>query len=476
MIRILILCALLIFSEICNAQPLPLSLNEAILLAIRENPNVKQAELNHVQQKFALGVAKWQFQPHLAFIASATKNYTVTSGNQYTSKTWNAQPSASWQTPIGTNLTLTSVNNVTNHYNPAMTLQVVQPLMRGFGRPVVEAALYNAMDSEKVSKLGIQGALRVTVTAVINAYLDVVTAQNTIDIDQQALDRAQKSVQQTKLFIKAGRKAGVELVTVQADVANAQTKLENDRNAFDQSRYALLTAIGVDPETDVVIVDVNIPALIKKYSVPSLNETKQLTLENDIQYQTDDIVLHGSTKRSVMTAEDSARWQLNLTVNATMGNGSGGGANSGLNSLSNGYNQNQSATLNLTVPIDDRNAQQAIFNAKIALREAEIAFKQEKWTKETNAINGWNSIFSTERALHFAENAAQLQQKTYHISFQKYTYGLIDSVELQSVQQQLIDREHSLVEAKINYLKALVNFDQQIGRTLKTWGVEPRYD
>jgi len=454
---------------------LTLSLNEAILLAIRENPNVQQAQLGHVQQKFALEVQKWQFQPHYALTAIKTVNRAVVSGSQQTTESWGVQPVVSLNTPIGTQVSLTSVNNVSGHYNPALNLQVIQPLIRGFGRAIVEAALYNAMDSECVSRLNVQGTLRTTVTGVITAYLNVVSAQHTIAIDQAALKRAEVSVEQTKLFIKAGRKAGVELVTVQADAAKAQAQLESDKNNLDQERYALLTAIGIDPNTAVTFTSIDVPALMKKYSIPTLNETKRRTLENDIQYQVAQITLHGSTKRNLESAIDNTRWQLNLVVNAVGGSGNGGGINAGTNSLVNGANQNQSAALNLTVPIDDRNAKLAVTNAKIALQEAEIALKQEKWSKETGAITGWNTIYSAERTLRFAESAEDLQKKTYKISFQKYTYGLIDSLELQSAQQRLIDQEQATLAAKINYLKALVALDQQIGSTLKTWDIQVRY-
>lgn len=473
-IFLFLLCSLFTVSQAQPDKPLSLSLKEAIFLAIRENPSVQQAELNHVMQKYAVEVAKWQFKPHYSFTMTGALTRTVTSGNSVTTRSWLPQPGVSLATPIGTQLTLTSTNNFSSNYNPALSLQVVQPLMRGFGRPVVEASLYNAIDSEVVSRLNIEGSLRNTVTAVINAYLNVVLAANVVKIDREALERAKISVAQTKLFIKAGRKAGVELVTVEADVANSETKLENDKNSLDQARYALLTAIGIDPNTRVSFTSIDVPALISQYRVPGLDETKRLTLENDIQYLVDQITIKGATRRSVLIAEDNARWQLDLTGTAIAGNGTGGGANAGLGSLVNGSNSNQSVQLNLTIPIDDKAAKQAILNAKIGLREAEIALRQERWAKETNAINGWNTIQSAERALRFAISAEALQAKTYKISFQKYTFGLIDSVELQTVQQQLIARQQALLDARINYLKALVNLDLQIGHTLKTWGIHAR--
>lgn len=477
MLRIVLLHFIFFYSVFAYGlgnKTLTLSLHEAICLAVRENPSVQQAELNHVLQKFALEVAAWQFQPHYGLTASMGRSRGVISGNGATAQNWGIQPVVSLNTPVGTQLTLASTNNSSHQFNPGLSFQVIQPLMRGFGRPVVEAALCNAMDSERISRLNIENALRTTVTAVINAYLNVVSAENTITIDKEALKRAEISVDQTRLFIKAGRKAGVELVTVQADVANAQTKLENDKNTADQMRYALLTAIGIDPNTNMVFSNINIPQLIKKYSVLDLETTKKLTLQNDIQYQVDQIMLYGPTRRNVLVAEDNTRWQLNFVANVGTGAGNGGGPNAGFRSLINGFNQTQGVQLNLTVPIDDRNAKQALLSAKISLREAMIALRQEKWSKETNAINTWNTINSISRAVQFAESAEQLQQKTYEISFKKYTFGLIDSVELQSVQQQLILRQQSLLDARINYLKALVNSDQQVGKTLKTWGIVVR--
>ena len=109
---------------------------------------------------------------------------------------------------------------------------MIQPLIRGFGRPIVEAALQSARENVTISHLHMEETLRTTVTNVINDYLSVVSAEKTLEIDQNDLTRSKKSVEQTKLFIKAGRKAGVELVTVEAAVANTQAKIENDQNAW----------------------------------------------------------------------------------------------------------------------------------------------------------------------------------------------------------------------------------------------------
>lgn len=473
---VILTCLISLFGSIAYANaPVKLSLDEAILLAVRCHPNVQSSRLSYVEQKFALYVQKWEFQPHYALQASAIFNRGVVANQGITgSHQINVTPAASLLTPIGTQVVLTSTNPETSHYNPGLSLAIKQPLMRGFGMAVVEAALNNAKDSEVIARLNVEGTLRDTVTTIINAYLNVVQAEKTVKNDQGSLTRAQQSVTQTKLFIQAGHKAGNELVTVKANVATAEAQLENDKNSETEARYALLTAIGLDPDTNVIFTDLDLHYLESKYSLPTLDDAKHDVLMYDIQYQTDRITLYGPTQRSLLIAEDNTRWQLDFLAGATTGNGSGGGFNAGTTSLTNGENQAQSVGFTLNIPIDDQVAKEGVLNAKIALKQAQLALMQERWNKETSAINGWNLVLSAERSLRFANDAEELQDKTYQISYQKYLHGLIDSLELQTAQVQFIQAQQTALSAEINHIKSLVNLDLIIGRTLKTWHVGAR--
>lgn len=466
----------LLVSNAAATEAKTLSLSEAITLSVRANPNVKSSQLSYVAQKFNTEVQQWEFQPHYSFQAGFTQTREAASGDPFVnSHNWSASPAITVQTPIGTQIALTQTNTQTSHYNPGLSLQIMQPLMRGFGKAVVESALNNAKDAEVISRLSIEGILRTTVTNVIDGYLDVVASEKNVEIDEQALTRAQNAVKQTALYIKAGHKAGNEIVTVQANVASAQTVLQNDKNNLLQAKYNLLQAIGIDPNSDLLFSTLNLEALINQYQGMGLDETKRLVLENDIQYQIDQITLNGPTSRSLLVAEDNTRWQLNVTANAATGNGGGGGENAGVDSLFNGANQSQSVGVTLTIPIEDKLSEQSVVNAKISLQQAELALLQEKWSKETSAITAWNTVKSAEQALVFAKNAEGYQKKTYDVSYQKYLHGLIDSLELQSAQNELISAQQSYLAAEINYIKSLVSLDMLIGHTLNTWQVGVRF-
>lgn len=461
------ICSVLLLFLFNNATATTLSLDDAILLAVRTNPNVQSSRLSNLAQKFNVHVQEWGFSPQYSFQSSTT--YTQTGATIYS-----VQPTISWQSPVGTQVSFGAPVANTGNFNAGLSLQIMQPLLRGFGRPVVEAALNNAKDSAEIARLNVEGTLRMTVSAVINAYLDVVTAEKNVLIDKNALARAEKSVEQTKIFIKAGHKAGNELITVKANVASAKLQLISDQNNLIQIRYALLTAIGIDPNKKVTFKPLNINELINKYHAPLLADTKSLTLKNDIQYQTDQITLHGSTSRALLTANDNSRWQLNLAVNASTGNGYVNNDSTWVNGLFNGTNRSQSVSLTLNVPINDQTIKQGIINAKIGLKQAELALMQEKWSKETSAINAWNLLISAENALEYAKAAEKLQEQTYQMNYQKYLHGLIDSLELQSAQMQLIQSQQALLGSQTGYIKSLVNLDLLTGHTLKTWGIKTR--
>ncbi len=475
----LFFCLLFFGFALCKAQtdvPRTLSLNDAILLALRESPSVQQAQLADIQKKYALELAQWNFKPH--YVIDATKvtsqTYSSMKSGIITQNSTGITPKASLNTPFGTNISLAASNDIGKDYRPGVSLTVIQPLIRGFGRPIVEAALQSALESVRISHLQMEDTLRSTVSNVINDYLGVISAEKTLEIDQSDLKRSQKSVEQTKLFIKAGRKPGVELVTVEAAVANTQAKIESDQNSLAQSHAKLLQTIGLDPSANVVFTDISVPNLIKKYSIPSLIDTKKLVVNNDVSYQASQITYEGSLKRSVAVAENNTLWKLDLTASVATGGNSSEGPNSGLNSLVNGVNRNDSVQLNLSIPIDDQSAKIALEDAKIALHEAAISLKQEKWRHETTAIDSWNNVYSAERSLKLSEHAEELQQQVYNISEQKYNYGLIDSIELQSIRQSYMATQQQFVSQQIAYLRALVTLDQLIGRTLQTWNIQVR--
>ena len=155
----------------CCFNPKHLSLNEAIALALRNNPQIRSAELQRIIDKFALEVARNQFLPQYSFDTSAT--YSNGTKPFYTTN-----PKATLETPLGTAIGLGVSNQVNAGRETTAFIEVTQPLLRGFGPQVTGANYKNAFNQEIINRLNFKETLMETITNVVQAYYKLVADYN----------------------------------------------------------------------------------------------------------------------------------------------------------------------------------------------------------------------------------------------------------------------------------------------------------
>ena len=330
-------------SAYAAAKPLHLTMKQAIMLALRDNPTVRNAELSRVTQKFQLLLDKWNFEPKYQFSMSRnwaqSKSFTTDNGSVYgNSKYWQASPSVSLNTPIGTKINVASANKWggggNNFYNPSVVFTVTQPLLKGFGRAIVEQTLEDAYDTEKINKLTLKGTIAETIGSVVTGYIGVIKAQTNLKVDEDALQRAKLSLKQTEIYIKAGQRSESDKVESESQVASQASQIQEDKANIDLLRYQLLQIIGLKPDANIVLSS-DIP--LNLYHMPSLEKATADALANNPTYQESAISI-AILKRALVKARDDQRWQLDLKETYTTGGGSGGGKSGGVRSLYNGSN------------------------------------------------------------------------------------------------------------------------------------------
>ena len=162
---------------------LQLSIREAILLALRYNPNIQNAELDRIIQRYQLRLAHNEFELQYALSASGVTQKTTFNGvGSARSNSFLASPELSLKTKLGTQATLTMPNNVApdNGYSPLLGLSVTQPLLRGFGKSVNETALLDAIDNDWLNKLNLQQSVIDQITQVILSYRSLILSGNNL--------------------------------------------------------------------------------------------------------------------------------------------------------------------------------------------------------------------------------------------------------------------------------------------------------
>jgi outer membrane protein len=484
-IRNVIIFSLLGLLAVANAAPMSLSpteststhdklltINEAVLLALRNNPDVRNAKLQRIVDKFALEVAHNEFEPQYTLTGSAnygtgqTGNYAVT-------------PGVSLKTPYGTEFGLNVANTIAQNGNTAVgTVTVTQPLLQGLGRAVTQANLFAALQNEKNNKLALKDKVSSTVVTVVQAYYQLVGDYNNLKTNQLSLQNSQTTLNQTQLKIKAGKSPRTDEIQQASSVATQQVDLEQVYNRIQQDYQNLLVVLGLDP-TSHLTVDKNI--ILDNSPLPTLQESINTALINNISYQ-QTLNTYKVTERQLLVAHGAQKWQLNLQASASRqisgNNGEGVADNSAtpLNPIINvpaptGSGTNKTVSLNLTIPIDDVSAKQQLVNAQIGLQQATISLEQAKRQLVSTVTNDHQNLISLRQQIKLSENSVALARQSLAIEQMKYNYGRSTPIEVNQLQTNLTEQELDLTGQKIQYLNALQQFYQELGTTLDKWDI-----
>ncbi len=437
---------------------LTLTLRDAIMLAMRFNPNVKNAELQRVVDKFSLAVARNQFAPQVAITAQGLAQNNAKAS-------FSAFPGVSYLSPYGTKVS-SGLTQIINEENPsALTtdadVSITQPLLRGFGRKVTEAGLNSALDSEKINQLNFKNNVITQVVAVINAYYQLVQGYNSLEVNKLSLRDAQNTLNQTQEKIKVGKAAPTERVQQQLNMANTELSISQNENAVQQSYQNLLSLLGLDPNAQINI-DKKIDYTYA--NIPSLSESINLALTHNITYQSS-LLAYKILERNLLVAKDQQKWQLDATARYLQPLTS-----SGVSSVS-----SRSLTLNLDIPIRDLSRKQQLVNARIGIDQARINLRQQRNTLITSVTNAYHTVQFNQRQVQLAANTVKLALQNLDIAKIKFNYGKTTSFELTSAQTAVTNAQIGYIGQQIQYMNAVENFFQTLGTTLEKWKIRLTY-
>ncbi len=437
-----------------------LTLPDAIILALRNNPTVRSSRLQRITDKYALELADYAFEPHFDFSASATFTQNEQTG-------YNLNPGVSLNTRWGTQI---SVNNVTNLQGTQQEqATITQPLLRGFGE-VNEIPWLNAQDSELIARQTFKNSIMQMVTQVITQYRQVVQDYNSLKVQQQALQREETSSKQYQLKVKAGKLAPSELLQQQATLASNRLNFVRQKNAAEQDYQTLLDTIGLAPESKLKL-DTHIN--FQTYHAPSQSEAITLALNNNPQYVSQKLQLKAA-ERAVVVAKDSLRWQLGVTGSANFM--SSNGTIPGISSLQDlSLTTNPTAVVSLSIPIRDISSKAGLVSAKIALVGAEDALEQSRRTLIRQVLNSLNDLNSLLEQLNIAQQGLVLQRKNLEAEQIKQRYGQTTALNVNIIQDTLIQQEIDFVNGQIGYLNSVTAFQNLLGTTLDAWNIKMAY-
>ena len=456
-------------------KKLYLSIREAILLALRYNPNIQNAELDRIVQRYQLRLAHNEFELQYALAGTALVENSHYSGvGNVKSHSVFGTPELALKTKTGGTVSLAMDNNIAavGNYNPLLNFTITQPLLRGFGLSANESGLWDAIDNEWLNKLNLQQSVSDQITQVISAYRALILSGNNLQNQRRQLKEANKSYEINEKKIAAGQLEPTGNIQQSYQIESLNLMVEQAVNDFRTAAQDLLQTIGLDPDMRLAVPS---DVVLDTIEIPDVGEATAQALSHNAQYLALKMVLRAD-QRAYDVAKNQQLWQLDATANAQAGIMTGVDSNvAGLQGIYNGQNITKSVGVTLTVPLHDIGRRNQLISAKIRLEKDRLNIIAAKRALITMIKNTVNTIQSQAKRYELAKRQVDLAAKSYELEKKKQQAGIASALDVNNTQNQLIQSQTGLISAKIAYLNQLSALQRILGTTLDYWKIKLRY-
>ncbi len=457
-----------------SRKKLNLTLREAILLALRYNPNIKNAELDRIIQRYQLRLAHNEFELQYALGGTAQIEKSQYSGvGDVTTPAYFATPEAEFKTKSGGQFSLKMDNNIAavGGYNPLVNLSFRQPLLRGFGR-INKAGLLNAIDTEWLNKLNLQQSVSDQVTQVITAYRSLVLSGNNLENQRRQLQEAKKSYTTNEKKIAAGQLEPTGNIQQSYQIESLNLMVAQAENDFKTAAQDLLQTIGLDPDMRLAVPS---DVTLDKIVVPNVTEAIAQGLAHNAQYLALKMLIRAD-ERAYAVAKNQQLWQLDATVNVQGGTMTDvDNTTPGSKSIYNGHTITESAGITLTIPLHDLTRREQMISAKVRLEKDRLNLIAARRSLITTIKNTITAIEGQAKRYELAKRQVGLAAKSYDLEKKKQQAGITTALDVNNTQNQLIQAQAGLIGAKIAYLNQLSALQRILGTTLEYWHITLRY-
>jgi outer membrane protein TolC len=385
-----------------------------------------------------------------------------------------------------------ATNSLTNEFDPSLrsnlTLQIRQPLMQGFGMAVNSRTIRVANNNREVSDLAFRQQVIETVTRVQNLYWDLVSFRNDVESQQEALRLAQKLYEDNKRRVEVGTLAPIEIVRAEAEVAAREQDLTLAETRVQLQETLIKNAISKNGlaspslmEAEIVPTDrIEIPQIEEIQPVQDLMtmalQARPETTQSRIQMQNRDINLQAIRNGMLPTVDlvgDVTNNGLAGSANPLAGSGGSlspfflGGLGTSLGQVFRRNFPDYSIRAELRIPLKNRQAQADMAATLIEKRQAEIRLVQQENVIRTEVQNALIGLQQSRARFLASQKARVLQEQTLEAEQKKFNLGASTIFLVVQAQRDLALARSLEITSQNNYVKAKVELDRAVGRTLQ---------
>jgi outer membrane protein len=470
-----------------------MTLAQAIERALQSNLELQAARLDPALQEYALDAARAAFSP----VASMTVGYnnatnqstsqldggarTTTERTTFNSSVAKTFPWSGGRVTANFNNNRTETNNAfatrNPSYNSNLSFNYTQPLLAGFKIDNQRAALETQVILAGVVDMQVRSAIENVSHQVKEAYWDLRTAIEQIEIQRRSLAEAEQLLEDTRIQVRLGKMVELQAAQAEAQVASAQQSLlnteitwRNQELAFKQLMLAgaddplLLQTVNPTDQPVLATQDVDLRAAIDT-ALRARLDIVQARQQREIS----EVNLRVTRSNALPDLNLSGGYSL-AGVGGNLFNRSGlggapvlvdaGGYRQGLQSILDFETPTWNLSLTGSYPIGTNPSKVDLERAKLQLQQTDLALKAQELGIITQVTAAGLAVRNSFLQVEAARKTREASERNLAGERLRLSVGLGRPFEVVTAQNQVTSARLAELRAIMTHTNALANFER----------------
>lgn len=482
-----------------------LSLREAVATALENNPALAVERLGPQFARIEIDRAFAIFDPVVSFFAETGRiveptGSALAGAEKLRQKTNDFGASFDKLLRTGTRFSIDVRSNEleTNsdfiglrpQYKPTVEFSLAQPLLRNFGADLTILLVRSAEAGSAIAYYEYKRQIATLIRDVVDAYWGVVQAKENLKAERDGLELARTLERENDARVRAGVLPPVAAQEAQAEAARREERVIAGENVLSISRERLRLLLQtnpngtflpravepidspevrhVDPDEGNVLANAaaSRPEILRaQYEISNQKILAKLT-RNSLLPSLD---VYGSYGLNGLSGRPVP--QRDFQTGETVFSPFTGGYDDALDRLASNDFHSYSGGVSLSVPLGNAAAEADFIQSEIALRRAELRYRQLVSDMTLEALKAVGDVRTNSKRITTTRLARELAEENVRHQGKRYEVGLGTTKDLLDFQEKLTSARAAEIRALIEYNVSLAELRRAEGALLGDYDV-----
>ena len=363
-----------------------------------------------------------------------------------------------------------------------------QHLLSGFGVGPNLRYIRIAKNNREISDVAFRNQVIATIVQIQNIYWDLVSAFETVRVNEQSVALAEKTLNDNRAQVKIGNVAPIEVTRSESELAQrsedllvAQTQLQLQqllmKNAITRSMADRNLASAPLVPTDEVALSPNEPVVPVDDLINDALSHRPELVQTRIDLTNRDISRKASANALLPTV-DLVAWYGGAGLAGVQNSSPGldqspltGGYSSAFTRLIHNDFPDYAVGVQVNIPIRNRSGQADQIRSELEFRQAQMRSLQLQNQVGIEVRNAQFALQQNRARVNTARRARDLAKDTFEIERKRFALGASTSNDVLLRQRDFAQASATLVNAMSAYAKSRVELDRSTGGLLTRYNI-----